>query len=232
MKKAIVIGASSGIGRELAKVLANHGYIVGLTGRRIELLNSLQKEIKTQTFVCQFDVQKFNTLIQQLGGLDLFVHNAGTGHINPELELIKDLDTINVNVQGFTAMANLSYNYFKKQGHGQLVGISSIAALGGNSTATAYSASKAYMSNYLQGLQKKSVQDRNNVEVLEVLPGFVDTEMAKAAKKFWVATPQKAAEQIYDAIKDHKTKVYVTKRWRLIGWLFKLSPSWLYNRMG
>ena len=238
MKKAIIIGATSGIGRALAKVLAKNGYVVGITGRRLQFLESLQQEIPSYTIISRFDVtntdeaiKSVNDLIGKLGGLDLFVYNSGTGHLNPELDFKKDVDTINVNVTGFTALSSMIYNYFIKQGHGHLVGISSIAALGGNHIATSYNASKAYMSNYLQGLGKKSVKDNNGIKVTEILPGYVDTDMAKGEGKFWVASPEKAAEQIYDAIKGGRHKAYITKRWRLIGWAMKILPTWVYNKL-
>lgn len=238
MKKAIIIGASSGIGKELAITLAKNGYEVGLMARRTELLDALKGEIPTKSYIDHLDVsqvseamEKLRKMIQTMKGLDLLVINSGVGFLNPELDWLKEQQTLDVNVYGFCALAGEAYRFFATQGQGHLVGISSIGALAGNSIAPAYNASKAFMSNYLEGLRKKAFQENKSIIVTDIKPGFVDTEMAKGEKKFWVATPQKAAEQIYLAIKKQKNHAYITRRWRLIVWLLKLMPSWLYQRI-
>lgn len=237
-KKAIVIGASSGIGRALVVELAKNGYTVGLMSRRINLLEDLQKEIPTETHASHLDMthpeearQKVKDMIEKLGGLDLLIINAGTGHINPKLEWNKEKDTIDTNVSGFCALATLGYNYFSSKNDGILVGISSIGALMANNHAPAYNASKAFVSNYLEGLQKKAYLEKKEITIIDIKPGYVDTPMAQGDGKFWVATPEKAAEQIYSAIKNKKKHAYITKRWRLIGWCLKLLPKWVLQRV-
>jgi len=229
-QKAIIIGASSGIGKELAKVLSNHGFIVGLTGRRIDLLIELQSEIKNNSFIKQMDISKpskamnlLDELIEDMKGIDLIVISAGVGFINPELEWHKENDTIAINVTGFTAMANVAMKRFISQKSGHLVGISSIAALTGDYEAPSYNASKAFISNYMEGLRKKVKQLKLPITITDVKPGFVDTAMAQGEKLFWVASPQKAAKQIYQVINKRKNHAYITKRWRLIAWLLKIT---------
>ncbi len=238
MKKAIVIGASSGIGKELAKVLSQNGYAVGLTGRRIELLTALQNELPTQSFVKAMDVsqtdkaiEQLTELISEMNGVELVVISAGVGFINNEFEWEKEKATIETNVTGFAAMTNVAVQHFLEQRAGHLVGISSIAALRGSGGAPAYNASKAFVSNYLEGLQQKFVQLKLPIVVTDVKPGFVDTAMAQGEGLFWVAPPEKAARQIYKIIKAHRNHAYVTKRWRLIGLLLKLMPNYIYNRI-
>lgn len=238
MKKAIVIGASSGIGKALTCVLAKHGYEVGLMARRTELLEALKNEIPTKSYVSHIDlnklpdaIEKLRNMIQTMQGIDLVVINSGTGFLNPELDWSKEQQTLDVNVYGFCALAGEVYKSFAKQGHGHLVGISSIGALRGNPIAPAYNASKAFMSNYLEGLRKKAFQEKLPIIVTDIKPGFVDTDMAKGEGKFWVATPQKAAEQIFSAIIKQKQYAYITHRWQLVGWVLKLMPNWLYQRV-
>lgn len=239
MKKAIIIGASSGIGKALAFTLAKNGYEVGLMARRVELLEALQQQITTKTYVGHIDIsqaseaiEKMQNMIQEMGEVDLIIINSGIGFLNPQLDWLKERQTLDVNVYGFCALAGLVFNYFSKQGHGHLVGISSIGALRGNHIAPGYNASKAFMSNYLEGLRKKAFKDGKEITVTDIRPGFVDTDMAKGGGKFWVASPSKAAEQIYFAIQSKKSVAYITRRWRLIGWLLKLMPNWMYQRMG
>jgi len=238
MRKVLIIGASSGIGRELAIILAKKGYEIGLMARRIKNLEILQNEIQSRTHIGYVDIanpsdaiEKTQEMVDKMGGLDLIILNAGTGFLNSELDWSKEKQTIDVNVQGFCALVGLGYKYFAHQGHGHVVGISSIGALRGNHLAPAYNASKAFMSNYLEGLRKKAYHDKIPITVTDIKPGFVDTDMAKGEGKFWVASPQKAAEQIYDAIKAKKKHAYITHRWWLIGWLMKLMPDWLYFRI-
>lgn len=191
MKKAIVIGASSGIGRELAGILSREGYALGLAARRLNLLEELQQALGGQTQISQMDifqteeaVLKLEALIEALGGLDLLVLCSGTGHINPDLIWEDERDTIDVNVRGFTALACAGMRYFIRQGSGHLVGISSLAALRGGGTNPAYNASKAYMSNYLEGLACKARVTGKRIAVTDIKPGFVDTAMAQGEGLF------------------------------------------------
>lgn len=238
-ERAVVVGASSGIGRALAKQLASSGYIVGLAARRLPLLQTLQSEIGPGVFIRQVDVSDtskaallVSELIEEMGGVDLMVISAGTGHINPELEWPKEAETIAVNVTGFAAMANIAMQHFLRQGRGHLVSLSSIAALRGSPGAPAYNASKAFESTYMDGLWQKVARLKLPITITDIQLGFVDTEMAKGDGLFWVAPPEKAAEQIYQVIKRKRKHAYVTRRWRLIAWFFKLAPDWLFARLG
>ena len=91
-----------------------------------------------------------------MNGIDLFIINAGVVYHNPDLDWQKEKETIELNVLGFTAMANVAMKYFLRKGEGHLVGLSSISALRGHESCPAYNASKAFVSNYLEGLKKKS----------------------------------------------------------------------------
>lgn len=238
MKKAIIVGASSGIGKELATILSGETYIVGLVARRREFLLEIQKELPSKSYICTIDVRNANEvqngltdLIAEMGGVDLVIISAGVGYVNSELELAKEIDTVATNVHAFTTVANVAFHHFLRQGRGHLVGISSIAAIRGSADAPAYNASKAFISNYLEGLTQKAIKSGLAITVTNIQPGFVDTDMAKGEGLFWVAPVQKAAVQIYKAIKMRKSHAYITKRWRLIGWLLKCMPDFLYNRI-
>jgi short-subunit dehydrogenase len=238
MKRAIIIGASSGIGRELAKVFSQAGYVVGLTGRRIELLSDLQQELPTTSFVRQMDVSQpseamrlLEELIREMESVDLIVISAGVGFINTELEWDKEKATIDVNVAGFAALANVAVKHFIERSSGHLVGISSIAAVRGSGGAPAYNASKAFASNYLEGLRQKVGKLKLPIVITDVQPGFVDTAMAQGEGLFWVASPEKAARQIFELIKRRRKHGYVTKRWRIIAWLLKILPDYVYNKL-
>jgi short-subunit dehydrogenase len=238
MKRAIIIGASSGIGRELAVVLSREGYSVGLAARRLPLLEELKSRLHAPVLVKSMDVSDLpasmhalERLIEEMGGAALIVISAGTGFINPGLNWVEERTTIDVNVSGFAAMANVAFHHFERVGRGHLVGITSIAALRGSRDAPAYNASKAFGSNYLEGLRMKAAKAGLPIVVTDIQPGFVDTDMAKGEGLFWVAPPREAAEQIHRAIRRKASHAYVTRRWRLVAWLFKVLPDFIYSRL-
>lgn len=238
MKKAVIIGASSGIGAELAKQLSADYHIIGLAARRTALLEQLAAELNIKTHIVPMDVsrteeaqKRLQSLIDEMGGVDLAVICAGTGYLNPELNWNLEQQTIDVNVKGFTCLADVFFRYFTERGEGQLVGISSVAALRGSGSCPAYNASKAYVSSYLEGLRVKAKHISSRITVTDIKPGFVDTPMAQGEGLFWVASAQEAARQICRLIRRRKAHGYVTKRWRIVAWVLKLMPGRLYARL-
>lgn len=237
MKRILIIGATSGIGRALAEIYAGSDNIVGVTGRRTALLQQCSDMFPERILYAEHDISGncnsgiFNDLVRRLGGLDMLIISAGTGRKNPSLEFQTEYETIAVNIIGFTEMATLGCRYFERQGSGHLIGISSVAALRGIAVCPAYSASKAYISNYCEALRKKYKKNKTNITVTEIRPGFVDTRMATGEGLFWVASVEKAAQQIAAAIRSKKSVAYVTKRWRVVALVLKALPRKLYNRM-
>jgi len=238
MKKAIIIGATTGIGKTLAEKLIREGYLVGITGRREEMLKILEENHIGKILSMKMDVQDLssiesicNELVIKLGGLDLLIISAGIGEENKLLDFSIENNVIKTNVQGFTCVADWGMNYFKKQGHGHLVNISSVAGIRGNGLAPSYNSSKAYQINYLEGLRLNASKSNSSIHVTDVRPGFVDTAMAKGDGLFWVSPVEKAAEQIYTAIKQKKNTAYISKRWKLIGYLLKIIPYSILKKL-
>ncbi len=239
MERVLIIGASSGIGEALAREFSLRGYVVGMASRRIELLNRIKQELPNTSYVKHLDLLRpdearlaLRELISEMGGADIIVINSGVGHENAELVWELERPSIDVNVLGFTAMAVEASNYFIKKGRGHLVGISSVAGLRPFRLAPAYGASKAFIIFYLKGLRHKFKKQGVDVVVTDIRPGFVDTPLTEGnTKMFWVSTSQKAAEQIFNAIKARKEVAYITKRWRLIAFIIGLVPDFIYNRL-
>lgn len=238
MKKAIVIGAISGIGKGLSKLLLANGYNVGITGRRTNLLLELKKESPDRYIVKPMDVTDINNLVEklqelltELGGLDLLVISAGAGDLNERLDFTIEKVAIDTNVSGFTFIADWAFKYFENQRYGHLVAISSIAGLRGSRQAPAYNATKAFQINYLEGLRRKAKKSEHAIVVTDIRPGFVDTAMAKGDGQFWVSTVDKATKQIFGAIINKKKIAYITKRWEVIAILVRNLPRFLYDRM-
>jgi len=229
VQKAMVIGASSGMGKEIALQLAEQEYHVAVTGRRTKELQELQSLFPSQIIYQTIDNTAIASLEQnlvgltaKLGGLDLLVISSGIGELNGGLDFEIEQRTIALNVTGFTKIADWAILYFQNQNFGHLAAITSLAGMTGGHAAPAYNASKAYQINYLSGLRKKMKKLKLPIAITDIRPGFVDTEMAKGEGLFWISPVQKAASQIISAIKSKRKIVYITHRWRIIGMFFRM----------
>jgi short-subunit dehydrogenase len=237
MKQGIIIGASSGIGWELAVQLAAEGYQLGLVARRLEKLEQLASSLAGDHFVVQSDIaktelaqQQLAKLLEKMGNVELIVINSGVGEQEKRLDWEIQRQMIDVNIRGFAALTVISMNYFRERGSGHLVGISSVAAHMSGGLAPTYAATKAFVSSYLNGMRSRAEYSKMPITVTTVEPGFVDTPMVKGTP-IWTASVEKAVAQLVPAIIDKKGHIYITKRWRYVAWLLNLMPKWLMRRL-
>ena len=235
-KNAIIFGATSGIGKELAKILVANDYQVLITGRRLEKLKEIKATNPSSYSIKQHDITNikssnlfFDELPSIFDKVDLIILSSGVGDANYKLDWEVDLPTLNTNVMGTTKLMQLAYSYFNKQGYGHLVGITSIASIRGNRHVPAYFASKAFQSSYLESLWMKAQRSKKDIFVTNILPGYVDTVMAKGST-FWKAPLDKACKQIFRAIQKKKKKAYITRRWRLVAIFLKIVPASVVNK--
>lgn len=239
MKKIIIVGATSGMGRCLAEMFVKSDAKVVILGRRENELKEITS-INEECFipkVCDItDIESLEQVLEDslyiLGSIDLLIISAGIGDINEELKFAIERSTLMTNVLGWTFIADWAMNLFEKQRYGHLVSLSSVAGLRGNGLSPAYNATKAYQINYLEGLCQRTTKFKGRINITDVRPGFVDTMMAKGEGLFWVAPIDKAGKQIYKAIENKQKIVYVTKRWKIIAFILKILPSFIYYRMG
>jgi short-subunit dehydrogenase len=236
--KIIIIGATTGIGKSLAEIYIAAGHEVTITGRRLNLLKEIQDAHPDKNVhinpIDVADIENARRIIEDLanqnGGFDKVIINAGVGFGKADFE--QEISTIDINVKGFVAIAQWAYSYFRKKGGGHIIGVSSLAALRSSPYAPEYHASKAFVSSYMEGLRLRSRKNHHNITITDIRPGFVDTPMTRQNKgMFWVATPEKAARQIAQAIESKKNVAYITKRYFLLAILIKLFPEWLYARI-
>ncbi len=245
-KRAIVVGASSGIGAALTQQLAQNGYLVAALARRTDKLNELSAAINArmpsnvqQVFEYPHDVTDFDavpTLFQQivreLGGLDLIVYVAGVQPVVAanEYNFEKDAAMIQTNLLGAIAWLNQAALRFERGRGGQIVGVSSIAGDRGRVGAPVYNTSKAALNTYLEALRNRLAN--RGVTVTTIKPGFVDTKLLEnAPKTFWVITPQEAAAEIMRAVQKKQQTIYVPRRWELVGLVIRHIPSVIFKRL-
>ncbi len=235
-EKVIIIGASSGIGEGLARAFAEEGCKIGILARREELLQKLDADYPNVflTRVCDITKEEpenyLQPIIDQLGGVDLLILSAGVGYQNMELDPDKEIRTAQTNVVAFTKIMMFTYKYFEKKGEGHIVGISSIAGIRGLDVCPSYSASKGYEALYLESLRRKARKSGLNIKILTVLPGFVDTAMGQGNNVIWRASVKKPVSQIKTAIYKGYGRAYITRRWRVIAWILKFVPRWIFER--
>ena len=237
-KKVIIIGATSGIGREVALVYIAQGWMVGVAGRREAELESLRSMAPEQVFTQVIDVTKddasehLQTLINKVGGMDLFLLSSGIGKQNYTLETEIELATAATNVEGFIRMTNAAYHYFEKQGHGHLAVISSIAGTKGLGAAAAYSATKGFQHMYIDALDQLSRMQKLNISFTDIRPGFVATPLLKSSKRYpMLMEAPIVALDIVDALKRKKRVAIIDWRFRLIVGFWRLIPKWIWLRL-
>ncbi len=238
MKKIIVIGASSGIGAEIAKEHLKKGNQVALVARREDELKKISSEFKN-TIILKQDVKKFNEskknfleLVNRLGGLDEIYYCSGVMYkISPdEFSTDKDLEMIDVNFSGAVAWLNEAAILFQNLGKGKIIAISSIAGDRGRVGNPVYNSAKAALTTYLEALRNRLA--RKGITVLTVKPGFIDTDMTKGMKGlFWLISANDAAKIIIQATDKNKEDIYVPARWWFVATIIKLIPNFIFKKL-
>lgn len=240
MKKIIIVGASSGMGRRLAVDFARLGWRVGIAARREDLL----KEIKEQNpdrieymvidVAAQDAVEKFYRLIELIDGMDYLVYAAGCGWRNPELDTASDERTIAVNVLGFTRIVNAAYKYYKQTANvhrGHIACITSVGGTKGIGISATYSASKRYQWTYLQAIDQLAHQQHVNVAVTDIRPGFVDTALLAGRRYPLEMSLEYIAPRLERAIMRAPRVKIIDSRWAVVTALWRMIPSSLWRRI-
>lgn len=233
MKRAIVIGASSGIGREVASLLLEQGWTVGVAARRVDLLSTIGDVTVEQIDVTAADATaRLRSLIEKLGGMDLFFYASGIGKQNRELKEDIELRTVETNAIGFTRMIGEAYRYFAERGEGHITAITSIAGTKGLGPAPSYSATKAMQNVYLQALEQQTHARGLNIRFTDIRPGFVDTALLSGDFHYpMMLRPQKVAREIVSAINARQHIRVIDWRYRLLTALWRRIPRFIWRRI-
>ena len=233
MKRAIVIGASSGIGQEVAMLLMKEGWTVGVAARREDKLKALGAAAFEPIDVTKEDAtERLQALISRLGGMDLLFYASGIGKQNRELEEDIELATMQTNGLGFTRMIGEAYRYFAKQGHGHIAAITSIAGTKGLGPSPSYSATKAMQNVYLQALEQQANARGLKIHFTDIRPGFVDTPLLTGDFHYpMMLKPEKVAKEIITAINRRQHIRVIDWKYRLMTALWRRIPRCLWRHM-
>ena len=238
MKRAVVLGASSGIGMEVCRQLLDEGWTLGVASRRTHLLMQLKEQWPDQVEVATIDVndeeapQQLLDLIATLGGINLFFYAPGIGKQNPSLDADIEIATVNTNAMGFTRMIGTAYRYMADNGGGHIAAITSIAGTKGLGPAPSYSATKAFQNTYLQALEQLANTMGHHIRFTDIRPGFVDTALLNDGNHYpMLLQKEKVAQEIMQAI-HHKDHVRVIDwRWRIVTAFWRRIPRWVWRRL-
>lgn len=238
MKRIVIVGATSGMGLEVARLALRAGWRVGAAGRRTDRLEALRAEAPEQVEIRQMDVtdpaapEQLATLIERLGGMDIYLHSSGIGFRNEALDPAIELATARTNAEGFIRMVTAAYTYFRSHGGGQIAVISSIAGTKGLGAAPAYSATKRLQNTYIDALAQLARMQRARIRFTDIRPGFVDTPLLASDGGYPMLMPaDKVARRIFRAIVRGRRRVVIDGRFAVLVFLWKLIPAWLWERL-
>ena len=233
MSKAVIVGASSGIGLEVARLFIQRGWTVGVAARRLDLLQTIGAADVEQIDVTSADApDKLMLLVERMGGMDLFFYASGIGKQNRELTPDIELATVETNGMGFTRMMGCAYRYFAQQGRGHIAAITSIAGTKGLGPAPAYSATKAMQNVYLQALEQQANARKLDIRFTDIRPGFVDTALLSGSFHYpMMLKPQAVAREIVSAVEHNKHIRVIDWKYRLLTALWRRIPKCIWRKI-
>lgn len=237
-KRIVIVGASSGIGYALTEALTAQGAKLGVAARRTDRLDALADKYPSQITTAQIDVTDndapahLEQLVRNLGGLDIYLHVAGIGYDNPSLDPTREADFVNTNATGFARMISAAYNLMRKAGGGHIAAITSVAGTKGIGVMSAYSAGKQFDYAYLTALSQLSHNEHAGIRFTDIRPGWTTTPLLDSDRKYMMEmTQQHAVKCIVRAIIKKKRIAYIDWRWGIVCRLWRMVPSWLWERM-
>ena len=235
---AIIVGASSGIGNEVSRLLIERGWTVGVAARRTDRLEQLRALAPDRVFTAGIDVTHddapalLRQLIEKTGGMDLYFHVSGIGKQNPQLNEDIEHNTLETNGLGFTRMIGEAYRYFAEKGSGHIAAITSIAGTKGMGAAPSYSATKALQNTYLQSLEQLANMRKLPIRFTDIRPGFVDTALLDDGNHYpLMMKPEKVAKKALQAIDHNRHICVIDWRWRIITAFWRRVPRWIWRRL-
>ncbi len=211
--KALITGASSGIGKEFAKILADKGYELVLVARDEERLKELQKELNTNTKIVSMDLSDENNckkLHADNPDIDLLINNAGFGDCGnfTHTSLDKEINMINTNIVAYHILTKLYLIDMKKINKGHILNVASIAGFMPGPLMSTYYATKSYVVRLSEGIREELNKEKSNVKISILCPGPVNTNFNNVANvKF--SLKQRNSYDIAKYAIDNLSKFYI-----------------------
>lgn len=241
MKSICIIGASSGLGHRVAEDFARAGFRVAVAARREQPLRELQEKYpdnvvyKTIDITLPDAVERFNDLLEAAGDVETVLVASGVGFQNPELDISREVTTLETNVVGWARIVAAAYRYFANVSNvtaGQIAAITSVAGTKGLGVAASYSASKRFQRNYLSALRQLATRRGDNIVITDIRPGFIRTPLLDADKNYpMLMTVDYVAPMIELAILKRRRVATVDWRWRLLDAAWAAIPTSWWERV-
>lgn len=237
IRRAIVVGASSGIGREVAERLIQDGWQVAVVARRLDALQSISHPSHTPPTVARIDItapdadKLLRQLIEKMGGVDLYFHASGYGKQNTRLSSEIEMKTVETNATGFVRMIGEAFRWMAADGGGHIAVISSIAGTKGLAPAPSYSATKAFQNTYIQSLEQLSNCRKLNIRFTDLRPGFVDTDFIKGSHFPMMLDKSRVADEILRAVYGRQHVRIIDWKWRILVALWQLTPRFVWRKL-
>lgn len=237
--KIVIMGATSGQGLRATVILALAGWKIGVAGRNEKMLKKLKEKWPDQIEYEKIDItkkeapDKLRSLINKLGGMDIYFHVAGIQFINPELMLSQEISTLETEVVGFARMIVTAFHYFKATGRkGQIAAITSVGGTRGTGAIASYSSGKKFGQSYLEALQQLANIQKLDIAFTDIRPGWIRTPLELAELNYPVNMTMKyAVPKIIDAIMRRKPVAVIDWRWHLIYEVWRALPRSIWTRM-
>ncbi|MDE6513771.1 MAG: SDR family NAD(P)-dependent oxidoreductase [Muribaculaceae bacterium] len=232
-KKIVIMGATSGLGLNLAKMFVAAGWKVGACGRNESALARLKAQEPSRIVTAAIDItagdapERLERLIAELGGMDIYFHGSG---------ILRESDfeaTIATNVGGFTRMINAAYDYFSlSRQPARIVAISSIAGTRGLAELACYSATKAYDATFLEAMRQRAHKERLPLRIVDIRPGWTRTPLLDGDKHYLFEMDEETVCcGIFRATLRSRRVAIIGLRWQLLCALQHFVPAWLWERI-
>lgn len=241
MKRVIIVGASSGLGYGLAEALASRGVRVGLAARHTEKLRQLQEKYPESVVCRSIDITKrhaatlLGELIAETGGMDIYIHAAGIGTMNPELDPELEADVVRTNATGFARCVSAAFNWMRSNGvKGQIAAITSVAAGRPMGPLSAYSSAKKFDQWYLWALEQVSNNTGAGITFTDIRPGWVRTPLVHDDQDYPMEmTVEEVVPLMIEAIVRKRRVAVINWKWALMIPLWKMIPVrlWVHMKM-
>lgn len=239
MKRVVIMGASSGIGLAVAKALASRGVRVGVAARRTDTLEDLKRTYPEYVEYSSIDINqeeapaKLCSLIEKLGGMDIYFHVAGIGYENLLLQPEREVQIIQTNAGGFARMVCAAYRWFREKGvKGHIAAVTSVAGTNGIGRLSAYSSSKKCAQTYLVALEQLSHAENSGISFTDIRPGWIRTPLLLPDTRYPLEmTLEYALPLVIRAIVRRERVAYIDWRWGVVAALWKRIPDALWTRL-